>query len=244
MDNLSSRQASLWDEATLSVDRPNIRGARRHDSEAAGACAAPVTAFPARHTIHHTGDAAEAISVIMRGHARLSVPAPNGSERIVALLGPGDLFGFSSTGRYVCTTRSLTPVTARVIAPWNGTMPGLTLSAIQLVQAQIEASFLHCATLATFTPLQRLADLLVLWSRRYAPGPVALNAKRAHPFEIRLPLQRCEIANYLAMTRETLSRTLAELRRRGLIDLNEIRTACVIRIHDLTQLTMLCRQTT
>ncbi|UTD29087.1 Crp/Fnr family transcriptional regulator [Bradyrhizobium sp. WD16] len=242
MDSLSNRAAALWDEATAGADAPDIRvGARRHHSKAARAGITPVTAFPARHTIHHIGEPAEAISVIMRGHAQLSVPAPNGSERIVALLGPGDLIGFSSTGRYVCTTRSLTPVTARVVAPWNGAMPGLTLSAVQLVQAQIETSFLHCATLATFTPLQRLADLLVLWARRYAPGSVALNAKCPHPFEVRLPLQRGEIANYLAMTRETLSRTLAELRRRDLIDLNEIRTVCVIRIEDFRKLEALCR---
>lgn len=82
---------------------------------------------------------------------------------------------------------------------------------------------------------------MVLWARRYAPGSVALNAKCPHPFEVRLPLQRGEIANYLAMTRETLSRTLAELRRRDLIDLNEIRTVCVIRIEDFRKLESLCR---
>jgi CRP-like cAMP-binding protein len=46
-----------------------------------------------RQTIYSQGDAADAMFHIQNGHVKLVVASPRGKEAVIAILGPGDVFG-------------------------------------------------------------------------------------------------------------------------------------------------------
>lgn len=81
----------------------------------------------------------------------------------------------------------------------------------------------------TIAELDEAREWLFALGRKTAPEKVAsfllLIAKNSNPertinenFEIELPLKRAEIADYLGLTIETVSRQITNLRRNGVID--------------------------
>jgi CRP/FNR family cyclic AMP-dependent transcriptional regulator len=79
----------------------------------------PEHRFDQGETIFRDGDSASHLHVIARGQVKLSVPTPNGQERILAVLGPDDFLGEAfvfSAERYRGDAVALTGV---VTCPMN-----------------------------------------------------------------------------------------------------------------------------
>ena len=197
-----------------------------------------IRSFAAGHTVHRAGTGAGAVFQIATGHVKLLVPTRNGGQQIVALLGAGDCFGLSDDGRNLCSAETLTPVQVRVLA--RGKTDGNNIHTInRQLQAQMSASFSHCVAITQLSARERLADFLTRWAKRETPQLLNDGAD-AEPIELRIPLHRYEIANYLSVTTETLSRCFAEFRRRGFISTPTPKAREILRIDDFQGLLAVC----
>jgi len=183
-------------------------------------------------------DPSDRIFQIVDGAVMLYKLLPDGRRQVVELLGPGDVFGLGCTPVYDCAAESLTKAT---IKAYDRTAiekhPKFLLAFSARLHKQICTLHDHAVLLGRKSAIERVASFLMRFiSGRgvYAcPGPSAGNDNAV----IHLGMTRQEIADYLGLTIETVSRAFSELRRRGLIAIDrpeEVRVNDVCKICRLT----------
>jgi CRP/FNR family transcriptional regulator len=169
------------------------------------------------------GDPADRIYQVMDGAVMLYKLLPDGRRQVVELLGPGDVFGLSSRTIYEASAETLTPVQLGV---YDRTVversPVFVQKLNRCVQAQMCALHEHAVLLGRKSALERVASFLL----RFVPdrggfGCVGRTAGREDLAKVRLTMTRQEIADYLGLTIETVSRAFSELRRRGIVSLDK-----------------------
>jgi CRP/FNR family nitrogen fixation transcriptional regulator len=151
---------------------------------------------------------------VISGGARQCVTRADGRRQIVELLLPGDFFGFCTRDEYdfsveavaqgtriACYPRQRIEATAERDPALARELRMLAFEAISRTQAQL-------LIIGLLTATEKVAGFLLAMSGRLSVGPADVVA---------LPFSRYDIADYLAISVETVSRSLTELRRRGLI---------------------------
>lgn len=153
---------------------------------------------------------------VINGAAKCSVVLPGGRRQILDLLGPGDFFGFTPPGGHYCSVEALADDT--VVACYA------KRRAEELARSNPQVACEICRL--TFEGVSRLQELLLIMGRTTAREKVAsflLKTKeRNSPREddrLVLLTSRYDIADYLALSVETVSRSLTELKHRGCIAL-------------------------
>lgn len=164
--------------------------------------------------IFREGDEFNAIAAIRAGTVKTYVTDLEGREQVLGFFLPGEVIGLNaiSTSKYPCNAVALeTVLLCRFSFPKIATlatrMPGLQQHLFRLLSEDIgKANFLA----GDFTAEERMAAFLVVLSRRYAAR--GLSATR-----FRLTMARTDIANYLRLAAETVSRILKRFQTDGLI---------------------------
>lgn len=164
--------------------------------------------------IFREGDEFNAIAAIRAGTVKTYVTDLNGREQVHGFFLPGEVIGLSaiSQSRYPCNAVALdTVLLCRFSFPKMALlatkMPGLQQQLFRLLSEDIgKASMLT----GDFTADERMAAFLVMLSRRYA-------ARGLSPTRFRLTMARTDIANYLRLAAETVSRILKRFQDEGLI---------------------------
>jgi CRP/FNR family transcriptional regulator, nitrogen fixation regulation protein len=175
---------------------------------------AAVARYETDQPIYRCNDPAEYWFRIVSGAARTSSLSGEGHRQIVDFLLPGDFFGFCAGQDHELCVEAIVPGTlvARY-SRWNAER-----------LADSDAAVARQIRLLAFAAITRLQQRTVLLGRGSALEKVGaflleMTARgpqtRAH--WIYLPMSRTDIADYLAMAVETVSRTLTQLRARGLI---------------------------
>jgi len=176
-----------------------------------------VTASP-RQVVYRADTAAAAVFICTSGALKTYRDLPSGKRRILAFVFPDDMCGLASNGRYVNTVEALTKTSLYQI-------PLTTLAPVLQQDAELQWQFL-CKVAHELREAQRRA---VLMSGRSATGRLATFIKlmetqglpcAAKNF-IPLPMSRSDIADYLGLTTETVSRTFTQLKTSGAISLQE-----------------------
>jgi CRP/FNR family nitrogen fixation transcriptional regulator len=157
---------------------------------------------------------------IVAGAARKSALTADGYRHIVDFLLPGDLFGFGARGLRPFCVEAIVPGTLVVRYPRR--------SAEQL--ADSDPRIARGIREAAFDSIARLQRRMVILSRTRAierVGAFLLEmADRGHDTSshtVFLPMSRYDIADYLGIAVETVSRALTELRARRAIVLRGVR---------------------
>jgi len=194
--------------------------------------------FAPRSLIFLEGDRADAVHQIVSGAAMLYKLLPDGRRQVVEILGPDDVFGFSPTGIHDVSAETLTAVRCTVFeCAAVERSPALMSRLSSRLYAQLCALHEHVMLLGRKSALERIASFLM----RCLPGrggPSCLGPPRARDrADVRLAMTRYGIADYLGLTIETVSRSLARLKRRGIVSISKIDEVC---IHDVCAL---CRMT-
>lgn len=181
-----------------------------------------------RHQQHvhvfREGDQADRIYQILDGAVMLYKLLPDGRRQIVELLGPGDVFGLSATPVYDCSAETLV---AGSVAIYERTAlessPQLVNAISHHMRSQIAALHEHTVLLGRKSALERVATFLMRWipNRGDYGCKGAANGVKDRAV-IRLRMTRQEIADYLGLTIETVSRAFSELRRRGIVSIEKI----------------------
>ena len=185
--------------------------------------------FPARKLIYREGEVADSVFAVMEGTVKSYRELPSGKRALCAFLFQRDLFGLAERGHYVNCTQACTPVVL-----YRLTLRELTVLLKQ--DAELQFHFLAKVT----HELRESQRRGVLLSRRDAAGRLAMfielmAARLARPSarEIPLPMSRTDMAAYLGLSLESISRAATELRRRGLI---KFKSPHLVRIVDAAAL--------
>ena len=164
--------------------------------------------------IFREGDDFNAIAAVRAGTVKTYVTDLNGREQVQGFFLPGEVIGLNavSRARYPCNAVALdTVLLCRFSFPRMATlatqMPGLQQQLFRLLSEDIGKATLLAGD---FTAEERMAAFLVLLSRRYA-------ARGLSPTRFRLTMARTDIANYLRLAAETVSRILKRFQSDGLV---------------------------
>ena len=175
---------------------------------------ATVRHFPARTVVYRTGSPAGSVFVIGDGVVKSYRDLASGRRRIAAFLFARDLFGLAEAGHYVNTVQTITPVRAYEIGVETLTElfkrePGIELQFLCKIVHVLREAQHHAIIIGRRDAVGRLAMLLRLLQKQSPAG-----GRR----EIALPMSRSDIANYLGMSLEAVSRASRRLELQGMVE--------------------------
>jgi CRP/FNR family nitrogen fixation transcriptional regulator len=161
---------------------------------------------------------------VIAGAAR-GVIRLDGRRQIVDLLLPGDVFGFSASEEYDYTIEAVAEGT--VVASYPRRRVEMLADADPLLGREIrQVAFLALARLQAqllmlgrITALEKVGSFILEMATR-------LSRERGN--SIALPMSRYDIADYLAVSVETVSRALTYLKQRGVIKLSGARLVWIV----------------
>ena len=163
------------------------------------------------------GDAAGFAYNVIAGGMKLFKSLPDGRMQITGFLLPGDFLGLPLRGAYAYSAEALSDsVLCRF--PRNALQavfkkhPQLQARLLESVHDDLAAAQEHMLLLGRKTAAERVCSFLLSLLRR---------AERVHGAvdPLPVPVRRRDIADYLGLTIETVSRTFTELRKDGLIEI-------------------------
>ena len=194
--------------------------------------------FAPRSLIFLEGQEAGTVFQVMIGVVMLYKLLPDGRRQVVEVLGEGDVFGFSPDPVRNCTAEALSATTC---SSFEGLAidrsPALFNRLSRHLCSQLAALHEHTVLLGRKTAMERIASFLM----RCVPGRGGYSCPGPRPggdgANFRLIMTRQEIADYLGLTIETVSRSLTKLRTAGVVTISNLDEIC---IHDVCRL---CRLT-
>ena len=179
--------------------------------------------FPPRAMIFREGDLANCLFQVDHGTVMLYQLLPDGRRQVVEFLQAGDVFGFSAAAVRDCSAEALvaTSCTAfdRSVVAHS---PALTQKLSASVFSQLSRLHEHVMLLGRKSASERIASFLMRCiparGRGKCPGPPEGNDSARVP----LAMTRLEIADFLGLTIETVSRVLTRLKRRGILSIKKL----------------------
>jgi CRP/FNR family transcriptional regulator len=174
--------------------------------------------FNARDHLFREGDEFNAIAAVRAGTVKTYVIDAQGNEQVLGFHLPGEVIGLNAihTARYPCNAVALDTVTLCVfsfpqLSLLATRMPGLQQHLFRLLSQDIGKAALLSGD---FTADERMAAFLVMLSRRYA-------SRGFSPHRFTLTMARADIANYLHLAPETVSRILRRMSNDGTIEVKQ-----------------------
>jgi CRP/FNR family nitrogen fixation transcriptional regulator len=162
------------------------------------------------------GEPADHVYRVVRGAVRGFRVLSDGRRQIYDFYLPGDIFGIERGAEHRITAEALTDtilVVARRSALGHGSDGATAWRLWDLAMVELHRSHDHALSLGRRSAGERVADFLVDMAKRIGDGEHA-----------ELPMSRQDIADYLGLTIETVSRTLTQLQVSGLIELGGCRS--------------------
>ena len=173
----------------------------------------------AKEHIFRQGDVASHVYRVEAGHVCLYRMLPDGRRQVIDFAYAGDFVGLGAIVEHACSAQATVKTRVRClplsalhdIARFDA---GLGLELYKAVSRELMAARELLFTVSQRTASERLAGFLHALSER--------NARRGeNANEIVLPMTRTDIADFLGLTIETVSRTFTKFRSEGLIDLEQ-----------------------
>ncbi|MBK8440325.1 MAG: Crp/Fnr family transcriptional regulator [Rhodobacter sp.] len=177
--------------------------------------------YQAGQTIVWSGDRMDFVASVVTGIATLTQTMEDGRRQMVGLLLPSDFVG--RPGRNVAAY-DVTATTDVVMCCFRkkpfedlmGRTPHIAQRLLEMTLDELDAAREWMLLLGRKTAREKIASLLAIIARRDA----SLNLKRTGgPMAVDLPLTREEMADYLGLTLETVSRQISALKKEGVINL-------------------------
>jgi CRP/FNR family transcriptional regulator len=192
--------------------------------------------YPAGQTILREEDEADHFFKVLGGTVSISHCMADGRRQILDFLSTGDLFGLTQDDKYHYTADAVTQVIAvryrrRDLDTRVGNNRALASHLLAAVIDELRAAQNRLLLLGCKSATEKVASFLLEMASR-ATQPSAING------HIDLPMSREDIADYLGLTVETVSRTFSRLRRAGIIALpnpNQVVVLCAKTLYELAE---------
>lgn len=173
----------------------------------------PVEKFAAGSAIFWEGDQAKHIFEVVEGTLRAFRIVGDGRRVIMGFLRKGDVLGVSVRDRYLYTVEAITPVELRRFARHqfeseSARDPHLKEQLFSRLCDEMAAAQDQMALISRRSADEKVAGFLLLMARTQVRSTCVV---------LELPMTRLDIADYLNMTIETVSRTITKLAGSGVI---------------------------
>jgi len=169
-------------------------------------------------SVFHEGDPAKRVFMVTNGSLKLYTLLADGRRQITGFMFPGDFLGVSIDEEYAFTVEALEDTelwwfSREAFDRFISEHPQVERELYRLAAHELAEAQRQMVLLGRKAAAERLASffLSLLERNERASGVQETN------FD--LPMSRIDIADYLGLTKETVSRMLAHLRNRGLIRL-------------------------
>jgi CRP/FNR family transcriptional regulator len=176
---------------------------------------AVATDAPAGQSFIDEGEPANFFFNVTAGTAKLFKLLPDGRRQITGFVGPGHFLGLAVSDTYAFGAEAIDHVhycrfpRARLRTLLDD-FPLMEKRLLEVAANELVAAQEQMLLLGRKTARERLASFLVMQSRQGIPCGHSRQ-------RFKLPMTRSDIADYLGLTIETVSRTLTRLRAEGLI---------------------------
>jgi CRP-like cAMP-binding protein len=186
-----------------------------------------IATFESGREVVGEGDEAENYFVVVQGLFRAVKFTRDGRRQVFAFYVPGDICGLEPDATHRLTIESvgrsaMAILPRRLCRQWMNADPQFNASFFDGATRALTLSVDHMTMIGRSSAEERLAWFLVMLSARSA------RFERG-PQRIDLEMQRQDIADYLGLTIETISRTFTQFKDRGLIRLLTTRRIEILR---------------
>lgn len=184
------------------------------------------TRLKAGSYLYLEGDAVEWVFQIKTGVLRLTRLLEDGRRQVIAFGYPGDVVGFPSEGLHhtdcdVLMDACLQPYRRAMLESGEGD-PDLHRNLLQAALREISAMQDHFMMLGRKSAVEKVSSFICVLADR-------VGTKIDGHSGMTLPMSRGDIADFLGLTTETISRTLTQLRKSKIIEIRNIHTILILR---------------
>jgi len=177
---------------------------------------ATVIEVPAGRTFIHEGEPADNFFNLTAGTAKLFKLLPDGRRQITGFVGVGHFLGLAVSDTYAFSAEAIDNVRfcrfpRAKLRTLLDDFPLMEKRLLEVASNELVAAQEQMLLLGRKTARERLASFLMMQSRQGMPCGHSRS-------RFTLPMTRGDIADYLGLTIETVSRTLTRLRGERLID--------------------------
>jgi CRP/FNR family transcriptional regulator, nitrogen fixation regulation protein len=174
--------------------------------------AGAVMPFERNAEIYGEGEPAEYVYKVISGAVRAYRVLSDGRRQVIGFYLPGDVFGLDLGGKHSVSTEAV--ASTKVLFVRQSALlavaqhdAGLTREIFEVVSSEIRRAHDHTLVLIR-NAQERVAGFLLEMARRLPRGEA-----------VELPMSRQDIADYLGLTIETVSRTISQFEDSGKISL-------------------------
>ncbi|HEY9040133.1 MAG TPA: helix-turn-helix domain-containing protein [Roseovarius sp.] len=161
------------------------------------------------------GDACSGLFEVVSGVFRLSRLTRGGRRYVVGFGFPGDILGYGSDHYHISDCEAVSDAQVIRHLPKHLSDNSTHQALLKRVLRQVEAMQEHCMILGRNSARDRVAAFVSMLGDR-------LGVRQGKYVEFGLPMPRTDIADYLGLTTETVSRSLTELRNAKLIAIENV----------------------
>jgi CRP/FNR family transcriptional regulator len=171
--------------------------------------------FPAKSTIFAESEPSVAIYRLSRGTAALYKMLPDGRRQIVGFALPGDFLGSPFSDRYTCSADAISEVTARQFLregflTFLQANPKSLYLMLEAALQETNAARDQMLLLGCRSAEEKFAGFIFDWRAKVGRGGALSNL-------VPLPMSRKDVADFLGLTIETVSRVLTRLEREKVV---------------------------
>lgn len=180
----------------------------------------------AGESLTREGDPARHLFNITAGSVRVFKLLSDGRRQVMGFLFAGDFLGLTAGNEFAFSAEAIEPVAAcrfkrEAYRALVKETPSLEAALLERANHELAAAHNQMVLLGRKTAQERLATFLL-------DLPSKDPARFDGPNHVRLPMSRSEIADYLGLTIETVSRALTKLKTQGLIRLTALNDLTVV----------------
>ena len=175
----------------------------------------PSVSYNPGETVVFEGDPAASVYTLTSGLLRLSKLLPDGRRQIAGFLFPGDFLGITMEEEHAFTAETVAPSALcrfprRQFDEFVASHPQLERRLYEVAAHELAAARQQLVLLGRKTATERVASFLWILASR---------CKSVDNDEVDLPMSRADIADYLGLRIETVSREITALKASRVIQL-------------------------
>ena len=180
-------------------------------------CMGSTIRLEAHEPLFHEGDAADTVFNLTSGTLKLYKLLPDGRRQVMGFLQPGDFLGITMDEEHAFSAEALEPVEACRFSrarfdAFIEEHPRMERELYRLAAHELSMAQAQMVLLGRKTALERVATFLLGLLRRQ-------EERHGTADTVELQMNRLDIADYLGLTKETVSRLFTSLKTTGVIRL-------------------------
>lgn len=185
------------------------------------------------------GEATDYVFDLLTGTVALARNGRDGRRQILSFMGPRQFLGAASTPGYPNLATALTPVSA-ICYPRPAleraleTTPYLASEFRTVLTQILESAHDHVYTIGQRSAIERVASFLLYLRANQAR--FSTDGPREKSLKIDLPMTRLDIADFLGLTIETVSRAFSALKKNDVIAFKDSHSCEILRLDRIRDL--------